>query len=115
MNQLKFSLFCIFLVICSISLFGCTASQPSPKAKDIREVAWNDLRDSEKEDVIGGWEEATFKSVKADPTRYHLTDHSSAGKDVILVTFHSRHHMLLGDITKLIDPQSKESIGRSGL
>lgn len=100
-----------------ISGCGTVKTNESPKAetaqttKDVREIAWNALIDSEKEEVIGTWKEATVSKVKVDEYKFHLEDKSFEGKEVTMVTFRSKKNALLGDINKLVDEKSEKVIG----
>lgn len=100
-----------------ISGCGTVKTNESPKAKtaqttkDVREIAWNALSDSEKEEVIGTWKEATVSKVKVDEHKFHLEDKSFEGKEATMVTFLSKRKALLGDINKLIDEKSGKVIG----
>ncbi|GAB6458826.1 hypothetical protein bcgnr5369_30760 [Bacillus cereus] len=101
----------------SLMLSGCgtTKTNEIPKTKtaqttkDVREIAWNSLVDSEKEEVTGTWKEAKVSKVKADEG-FHLEDKSFEGKEVTMVTFNSKN-ALLGDIIKLVDEKSGKVIG----
>lgn len=103
----------------SLLISGCGTSETkeTPKAeiaqttKDVREIAWNALGESEKEEVIGTWKEVTVSKVKIDAHKFHLEDKSYKGKEVTMVTFHSKNNALLGDIIKLVDEKLGKVIG----
>ncbi|MDA1675727.1 hypothetical protein [Bacillus cereus group sp. TH152-1LC] len=104
----------------SFILGGCgtTKTNETPKTetvqttKDVREIAWSSLVDSEKEEVTGTWKEAKVSKVKADGG-FLLKDKSFEGKEVTMVTFNSKN-ALLGDIIKLVDEKSGKVIGAGG-
>ena len=79
--------------------------------KDIREVVWESLSKSEQEEVVGSWKEAKVRKAIANAEYYALTDKSYAGKEVTMVTFHSKNYQLLGDIIKLVDEKSGKVVG----
>jgi hypothetical protein len=79
--------------------------------KDVREIAWNSLSESERDEVIGDWKDATISNVLADTKRFSLIDHSFDGKEVKMVTFRSNKSAILGDISKLVDEKSQKVVG----
>ncbi|PFJ29069.1 hypothetical protein [Bacillus thuringiensis] len=97
---------------------GTTKTNEKPKTetaqttKDVREIAWSALVDSEKKEVTGTWKEAKVSKVKADGG-FILEDKSFEGKEVTMVTFNSKN-ALLGDIIKLVDEKSGKVIGAGG-
>jgi PBP1b-binding outer membrane lipoprotein LpoB len=87
-------LFVASIILSSLLLSGCETANPKTdsteeglKTQDVREIAWNSLTNSEKEEVIGEWKDATTNKVTADPKRYGLDDRSYVGKEVTMVTF----------------------------
>jgi hypothetical protein len=79
--------------------------------KDVREIAWNSLSESERDEVIGNWKDATISKVIADTKRFGLIDHSFEGKEVKEVTFRSTKSAILGDISILVDEKSQKVVG----
>lgn len=103
------------LVLFSL-LSGCVFTKSEnktieTKVKNVREIAWNSLTQSEKEEVIGEWKDAKVSKVVADTKRFHLVDYSYEGKKLTMVMFHSTKSKLLGDISKLIDETSQKVVG----
>ena len=120
-----FSLRQMRLILLSVTVFsfllvnGCqtTDNQAGSKTevtqimKDVREIAWNSLSNSEREEVIGKWKEAEISKTVANTKRFFLQDRSFEGKEVTIVTFRSTKSALLGDITKLVDEKSQKVVG----
>lgn len=86
-------------------------SETAQTTKDVREIAWNSLSESERNEVIGDWKHATVSNVIADTKRFALVDHSFEGKEVKEVTFRSTKSAILGDISKLVDVKSQKVVG----
>lgn len=86
-------------------------TETAQTTKDVREIAWNSLSESERDEVIGNWNGATISNVIADTKRFALVDRSYEGKEVKEVTFRSTKSALLGDISKLVDKKSHQVIG----
>jgi len=98
------------IVLYAFILSGCQS--PDKKTiKDVREIAWNSLSDSERNEVIGDWKDATISKVTADTKRFNLIDLAFEGKEVTIVTFRSSKNSVLGDISKLVDEKTQKVIG----
>lgn len=118
MKQLK-TIILSAVVFSSLLLGGCqtTDKQTGSKTKatettkDIREIAWNSLSDSQKKEVIGEWKEAQVSKTVANAQGFALKDHSFEGKEVTQVVFRSTKSSLLGDIIKLVDEKSGKVVG----
>ena len=107
------------IVFSSLILSGCQSSDKQTlttkkeiqTTKDVREIAWNSLGDSERKEVVGDWRDATVSKVTADTKRFALNDSSFDGKEVTMVTFRSSNNSVLGDISKLVDEPSQKVVG----
>lgn len=118
MKQLKIIILSA-VVFSSPLLGGCqtTDKQTGDKAgatettKDVREIAWNTLSDSQKKEVIGGWKDAQVSKTVADTNGFALKDRSFEEKEVTQVVFRSTKSSLLGDIIKLVDDKSGKVVG----
>src|SRR4051794_31797667 len=89
------------IVFSSLLLGGCqTSDKQTETTKDVREIAWNSLGDSERKEVVGDWKDATVSKVTAGTKRFSLNALSFEGKEVTMVTFHSTNSPVLGDISK---------------
>ncbi|MEI4831228.1 hypothetical protein WAX78_17520 [Bacillus sp. FJAT-53711] len=118
MKQLK-SILLSVVIFSSLLLGGCqtTDKQTNNKTetaqttKDVREIAWNSLSDSQKKEVIGEWKEAQVSKTIADTKGFVLTDRSFEGQEVTTVMFRSTKSGLLGDIIKLVDEKSGKVVG----
>ena len=102
------------IVLQSFVLSGCQISdkQTVQTTKDVREIAWNSLTDSERKEIVGDWKDAKVSKVTADTKRFSLIDPSFDGKEVTMVTLSSKKSALLGDIIKLVDEKTQKVIGR---
>ena len=107
------------IIIFSLILTGCqssdnqtlTTKKEIQTTKDVREIAWISLGDSERNEVVGDWKDAAVSKVTADKKRFALNDATFDGKEVTMVTFRSSNYSVLGDITKLVDEQSQKVVG----
>jgi hypothetical protein len=86
-------------------------TETTQTTKDVREIAWNSLSESERAEVIEDWKDATISNVIADAKRFALVDHSYVGKEVKEVTFRSTKSAILGDISILVDEKSQKVVG----
>lgn len=106
------------IVLHSFVLSGCqssdkqTVTKTVQTTKDVREIAWNSLTDSERKEIVGDWKDAKVSKVTADTKRFSLIDPSFDGKEVTMVTLSSKKSALLGDIIKLVDEKTQKVIGR---
>ncbi|MCM3737068.1 hypothetical protein M3215_14990 [Bacillus cytotoxicus] len=107
------------VIFSSLLLGGCqtTEKQTNNKAvatqtaKDVREIAWNSLSDSQKKEVIGEWKEAQVSKTVANTDGFSLKERFFEEKEVTQVVFRSTKSSLLGDIIKLVDEKSGKVVG----
>ncbi|WP_051957289.1 hypothetical protein [Bacillus sp. UNC322MFChir4.1] len=119
MKQLKATILSVVAFSSLLLVGGCQTADKqtgdktgaTETTKDVREIAWNSLSDSQKKEVIGGWKDTQVSKTVADTNGFALKDRSFEGKEVTQVVFRSTKSSLLGDIIKLVDEESGKVVG----
>lgn len=94
----------LFCVLVFLLVQGCQQDEIIFTIEsEFRQIAWNDLTETEKATVIGDWREAPVE----DATAYFPS------REAVSVRFNTTQDPLLGPIIVFIDSQSKEVVGRS--
>lgn len=105
------------IVFSLLVLGGCQTSErqtgsetkATQTKKDVREIAWNSLSDSEKKEMNVEWKSATVSKAIANTKGFILVDRSFEGKEVIMVTFRNTKSGFF--ISKLVDEKSQKVVG----
>lgn len=95
------------------AIVGCsdTSESATADASILREVAWNSLSDSAKDEVVGEWKDAKVEVVIPS----NMPNVRAVGKehdDTYQVTFNSTRDELLGPFVVYVDGSTQEILGQ---
>lgn len=118
--------FLFILILVLSSLVGCSENKndnhkyvPKPDADTIfletaaslREIAWIQLSQGEKESVTGDWKNAKVTIVQWDEVPLKKTSVKPESLSIYKVTFNTNKDALLGPIGIYFNPETKEIVG----
>ncbi|MBK5346442.1 hypothetical protein JFU18_06185 [Bacillus sp. TH22] len=73
---------------------------------------WDQLTDSQKSEVIGGWKKAEIhKVVLTEEMMRGIKDKSYLNEEVYLINYKSKKSEILGNIGVYVDAESEKIIG----
>lgn len=109
--------FLFILVLVMSPLAGCDGNKndtPKPLSDvktvvSIREIAWNQLSNEDKNSVVGDWKTSDVKIVKRDDVPFKKT--SIKPERIYKVTFKTKIDEQVGPIGIYIDSSTKEMVG----
>ncbi|MGG2134631.1 hypothetical protein AB1284_25515 [Bacillus sp. S2(2024)] len=109
MEQLKF----MFLVLGTMLfiLSGCNVDT-SDSEMQFKKSVWDQLTESQKNEVIGGWRKAeVHKVVLTEKKMLGIKDKSYLNKEVYLINFKSKKSHILGDLGVYVEMETEKIIG----
>lgn len=108
-----------FSLILGISIFiNINKSNKDDGEYVYQKIAWEALDKGLRQEIIGSWENAKVETVTMDNDFRILSLNKSIGgqinikgKEMKVVSFHSKNEMKLGNIIVYIDPHTKNAVG----
>jgi hypothetical protein len=108
----------------TLVLVGCAqtakqAIQPAPignsvsevtQSRDIEKNVWNQLSEASKKDIVGSWENAKNEKVIIQNHAFQNAE-KYKGKELLQISFESRHNPTLGPVTVFVDPKTQKIVG----
>ena len=109
----------IFSLILGISTFISITKSNNDNGKYVyQRIAWEALDKSLKQEVNGSWRNGKIETVTMDNDFTIISLDKSIGgqinikgKEMKVVSFHSKNEMKIGNIIIYIDPQTKKAVG----
>ena len=108
----------IFSLILGISTFISITKSNNDNGKYVyQRIAWEALDKSLKQEVNGSWRNGKIETVTMDNDFKIISLNKISGqinikgKEMKVVSFHSKNEMKIGNIIIYIDPQTKKVVG----
>jgi hypothetical protein len=112
--------FIIFFLLCGcqqqVLKDGSEQKVKEPKSNitpplDVREAAWNQLTEKEKEHIAGSWKDASVQKITLRESMGQIEDKTFIGREVYIVDYPSEDSPSLGGIGVFVDIKSHRIIG----
>ncbi|MDI3508476.1 MAG: hypothetical protein PWP55_668 [Clostridiales bacterium] len=110
--KFKKIIYTYLLIALAINFVGCTQKNMlNQDSDDIRKIAWDQLSEESKKEIVGDWQDAKLEKVIANGKSINLLDLDYDNKEVYHVTFKTKNEELLGPIGVYISLDTHKIIG----